>query len=103
MASLDAILWGAAALAYGLGDYVTTVLGVRMAGVQEGNPVVRLISGGDPGPGSFAVLKLVSVALFFATYWVLRPAVARLAVPISLTLLGAVVTVRNVRIIRRRA
>ncbi|WP_058826875.1 DUF5658 family protein [Haloferax sp. Q22] len=103
MASLDAILWGAAALAYGLGDYVTTVLGVRMAGVQEGNPVVRLISGGDPGPGSFAVLKLVSVALFFATYWVLRPAVARLAVPISLTFLGAVVTVRNVRIIRRRA
>ncbi|ELZ73858.1 hypothetical protein C5B90_07045 [Haloferax sp. Atlit-12N] len=103
MASLDAILWGAAALAYGLGDYVTTVLGVRMAGVQEGNPVVRLISGGDPGPGSFAVLKLVSVALFFAAYWVLRPAVARLAVPISLTLLGAVVTVRNVRIIRRRA
>ncbi|MGB9957119.1 DUF5658 family protein [Haloferax prahovense] len=103
MASLDAILWGAAALAYGLGDYVTTVLGVRMAGVQEGNPVVRLISGGDPGPGSFAVLKLISVALFFATYWVLRPAVARLAVPISLTLLGAVVTVRNVRIIRRRA
>ncbi|RDZ42853.1 hypothetical protein C5B86_14275 [Haloferax sp. Atlit-19N] len=103
MASLDAILWGAAALVYGLGDYVTTVLGVRMAGVQEGNPVVRLISGGDPGPGSFAVLKLVSVALFFAAYWVLRPAVARLAVPISLTLLGAVVTVRNVRIIRRRA
>ncbi|POG56862.1 DUF5658 family protein [Haloferax marisrubri] len=103
MASLDAILWGSAALAYGLGDYVTTVLGVRMAGVQEGNPIVRLVSGGDPGPGSFAVLKLVSVALFFAAYWMLRPASARLAVPISLTLLGAVVTARNVRIIRRRA
>ncbi|ELZ90351.1 DUF5658 family protein [Haloferax sulfurifontis] len=102
MASLDAISWGAAALTYGLGDYVTTVLGVRTAGVQEGNPIVRRISGGDPGPGSFAVLKLVSVALFFATYWVLRPGVARLVVPISLTLLGSVVTVRNARIIRRR-
>ncbi|ELZ95136.1 hypothetical protein C440_08667 [Haloferax mucosum ATCC BAA-1512] len=103
MASLDAILWSAATLAYGLGDYVTTVLGVRMAGVQEGNPIVRLISGGDPGPGSFAVLKVVSVALFFATYWVLKPTLARLAVPAALTLLGAVVTARNVQIIRRRA
>ncbi|WP_148413752.1 DUF5658 family protein [Haloferax sp. KTX1] len=102
MAALDAILWGAAALAYGLGDYVTTVLGVRMAGVQEGNPIVRRVSGGDPGPGSFAALKLVSIALFLAAYWALRPSVARLAVPFSLTVLGAVVTVRNVRIIRRR-
>ncbi|AFK17900.1 hypothetical protein E6P09_03895 [Haloferax mediterranei ATCC 33500] len=103
MASLDAILWGAATLAYGLGDYLTTVLGVRMAGVQEGNPIVRLISGGDPGPGSFAVLKLVSVALFFAAYWILRPGFTRLVVPAALTLLGTVVTVRNVRIIRRRS
>ncbi|ELZ76473.1 hypothetical protein KU306_05410 [Haloferax larsenii] len=102
MASLDAILWGAAALAYGLGDYVTTILGVRLAGIQEGNPIVRLLSGGDPGPGSFAVLKIVSVALFFATYWVLRPASARLAIPGALTFLGVVVTARNVQIIRRR-
>ncbi|KAB1192742.1 hypothetical protein GJR96_04510 [Haloferax sp. MBLA0076] len=102
MASLDAILWGAAALAYGLGDYVTTIVGVRMAGVQEGNPLVRFISGGDPGPGSFAVLKLVSVALFVAAYWTLSPTTARLAVPTALTLLGTVVTARNVQIIRRR-
>ncbi|ADE03289.1 DUF5658 family protein [Haloferax volcanii] len=103
MTSHDAILWGAAALTCGLGDYVTTVLGVRTAGVQEGNPLVRRLSGGDPGPGSFAVLKLVSVALFFAAYWALKPAVARLAVPLSLTVLGAVVTARNARIIHRRA
>ncbi|KAB1197568.1 MULTISPECIES: DUF5658 family protein [Haloferax] len=102
MAPLDAILWSSAALAYGVGDYVTTIVGLRMAGIQEGNPIVRFLSGGDPGPGSFAVLKLVSVALFVAAYWSLRPGFARLVVPTALTLLGTVVTARNVQIIRQR-
>ncbi|WP_416838316.1 DUF5658 family protein [Haloferax sp. DFSO52] len=102
MASLDAILWSAAALAYGVGDYVTTIVGLRMAGVEEGNPIVRFLSGGDPGPGSFAVLKLVSVGLFVAAYWTLRPGSARLAVPTALILLGTIVTARNVQIIWQR-
>ncbi|MFC7204939.1 DUF5658 family protein [Haloferax namakaokahaiae] len=102
MVSLDAMLWGAAVLTYGLGDYVTTVIGVKMAGVQEGNPIVRLLSGGDPGPASFAVLKLVSVGLFFGVYWLFRPAFVRIFVPLALTLLGIAVTGKNVQVIRRR-
>ncbi|WP_410765987.1 DUF5658 family protein [Haloferax sp. DFSO60] len=102
MASLDTMLWGAAVLTYGVGDYLTTVVGVKMAGIQEGNPIVRLLSGGDPGPASFAVLKLISVGLFFAVYWLVKPAFARVAVPLALTLLGIVVTGKNLHVIRHR-
>lgn len=51
------LLWGLAALAYGVGDTVTTVYGIEAAGLAEQNPVVDAVLE-TAGLAGFALVKL---------------------------------------------
>lgn len=64
---LRPLLWGLALLVFGVGDVVTTAVGIRYYGLHETNPVVLRLLGPTPSlPGTVAfkigVLGVAGVA-----------------------------------------
>ena len=93
LAARERSLWVAAFLLYGVGDTVTTFVGLSTAGVAEVGPLA--------GPlidayGRYALLaiKAVTFALFVGLWSVLRPP-ARTAVPLAMVVVGTAVTAWN--------
>lgn len=95
--SLDLVAWIAAIVFYGFGDYLTTVLAVRRSGVVEANPAVRYLLSEQPTPIGFAVLKLTALGVCAGGYFLIRGSSIAGGIPIVLAVLGADVTIANVR------
>lgn len=96
-------LWFLAAATYGVGDIVTTVALIWFsATVREANPLVRAAAEAF-GPGGLAALKLVTFLVCIGVS--LQAAntdgdrLLYYGPPLTLTLLGAFVTVHNLRLL----
>jgi hypothetical protein len=93
----EQLLWVVAVLLFGIGDLVTTSVGIRVSHVTETGtlqePLLRQF-----GMISVPGLKLAVFAGFFAC-WRLIPSPHNLGVPLALTTVGAVVTVWNLLVI----
>jgi len=90
-------LWVTAILFFGIGDLVTTSVGIRASHVAETGtlqePLLQQF-----GLVSVPGLKLAVFAGFFAC-WRLIPSPHNIGVPLALTTVGALVTVWNVVVI----
>lgn len=89
----QSVLWVCAFLFYGLGDAVTTLLGLHGEGTGEAGPVAlyALEFGGIPG---FLGVKFAFIfACFLAWYLVGTP--GRVAIPLALAVVGVAVTAWN--------
>ena len=86
-------LWVLAVLFYGLGDTVTTAIGLQQAETAEAGPVAAVFveSAGITGLIS---LKLVLFAIAIGA-WYLIQSPSRVAIPLAIALAGVVVTAWN--------
>jgi hypothetical protein len=86
-------LWAVALLGYGLGDLLTTLVGLSTGRGAEAGPVAaRLVAGF--GLPALVVLKLSSLAAFYLA-WRLLPRPTRVAVPLAVAGVGVLVTAWN--------
>jgi len=92
-------LWVAAVLFFGLGDVVTTFVGLGLAGVAEANPVAVALFRQSP-VGATVLLK---GTVFGACYllWRRVPRPHCVGVPLGLTAVGVVVTTWNLHVLLR--
>lgn len=90
-------LWVAAVTLYGVGDTVTTLWGLSIAGVAEAGPLARPLMD-SYGTTAFLALKILTLVAFFAVWAVLRTP-GRVAIPLALALTGGAVTVWNLVVI----
>lgn len=93
----QADLWIAGILCFGVGDLLTTVAGLQVAGVIEGNAVPALLVE-RYGVGALFGLKLIGLGACYVL-WRVSPRPYNLGIPLGLALLGAVVTLWNVRVL----
>ncbi|MFW6435745.1 MAG: hypothetical protein ACOCY1_05120 [Halovenus sp.] len=93
----EQLLWVTAVLCFGIGDLVTTSIGIQASHVTETGTLQKPLLQ-QFGPVSVPGLKLVVFAGFFAC-WRLLPRPHSLCVPLALTTVGALVTVWNVIVI----
>lgn len=96
-AAEERLLWLAALAFYGIGDSVTTLVGLAAGEVAEAGPVAGTVIDGVGTPG-FLALKLVTLCGFYGLWSILRTA-GRVAVPLALAVVGVVVTTWNVVVI----
>ena len=90
-------LWLLAVFLFGVGDLVTTSVGLASSGVSEIGPIAGpLIE--QYGPGAMVALKIGAFAGFYAI-WRLVPRPHSLGVPLGLAFLGGVVTLWNLLVI----
>jgi hypothetical protein len=83
-------LWLLAVLLYGVGDAVTTYLGLRDGTAAEAGPVaVHVI--GQGGIEGLLALKIVLFAGAFGLWYAVRTP-GRVAIPLALAVTGALVT-----------
>jgi hypothetical protein len=92
-----AFLWGLAVVFYGVGDVSTTALGLGTAGVVEVGPVAGPVLSRF-GFGAVLGLKLGLFALGYCI-WRAAPSPAAVGVPLSLGILGALVSAWNLIIV----
>lgn len=89
--------WLLAVLLFGVGDVVTTSVGLGVPGVVEADPVARALIESF-GLGSIVGLKLLAFGLCYAV-WRAVPRPYCTGVPLGLAGLGAVVTAWNVLVV----
>lgn len=87
------LLWGLAVVFYGIGDTVTTALGLRADHTAEVGPVALVVIG-DAGILGLVLLKLVFFAIFAAIWYVLETP-GRVAIPAAVAVAGIGVTLWN--------
>lgn len=90
-------LWVVAVAFYGVGDLVTTVIGIRMSGVVEIGPVAGPMLA-EYGVEGLLVLKILTIAGGYGV-WQLLPAPHRTGVPLGLAVVGMGVTGWNTLIV----
>lgn len=97
LAARERQVWLAAILLYGVGDTVTTFLGLSWGGVAEAGPVAAPLM---EAYGRFVLLgvKAVTFAAFYLLWRLLRTP-GRVAVPLALATVGALVTAWNIVVI----
>ncbi|MFB6156290.1 MAG: hypothetical protein ABEJ34_00415 [Haloferacaceae archaeon] len=89
----QSLLWATAVLCYGVGDGVTTFLGLRRETVVEAGPVaLRALE--HAGFGGVVLVKLALFAAAFAAWRTVRTP-GRAAIPLALAVTGALVTAWN--------
>ncbi|SFF78651.1 hypothetical protein SAMN04488063_0286 [Halopelagius inordinatus] len=99
---LELALWALAVVFYGVGDYATTVAAASRPGARERNPILRRLFAGRLSPlVSFALVKAAAFCLFFAGYLFVGVRPIRTAIPGAVAVVGIVVTVQNIRVLRR--
>lgn len=96
-AASDRTCWALGVAFFGVGDLVTTALGVGAVGLAEANPVAALAIGRH-GLLALAALKAVAFAGSYAV-WRVLPAPYRVGVPFGLAALGVAVTAWNLRLL----
>lgn len=94
---IDLQLWLIAVLFFGVGDLVTTAIGLGVGGVSEGSPIAALLIQ-QYGP---AVMVLPKLVVFGGSYaiWRLVPEPHRLGSPLALAVLGVAVTFWNILVL----
>lgn len=84
------LLWVLAVVLYGLGDTVTTLVGLQSDGAAEGGPVA-LYALSQGGVAGFLLLKIGFIGVCVGL-WYLVKTPSRVAIPLALAVVGAVVT-----------
>lgn len=90
-------LWLLALLCYGVGDVVTTVVGVHTPGVVETNPFARWAFARSVVGGMVALKGLAFAGAYLL--WRAVPPPYRVGVPLGLALSGLVVTCWNMHVL----
>lgn len=90
-------LWGVAVLFFGIGDVVSTVMGLNAGGLAEVGPLVAPIIA-EYGVVSLIWLKVGTFGICYLL-WRFTPSPHRLGVPLGLATLGVLVTAWNVSLI----
>lgn len=86
-------LWVLAFLFYGVGDTVTTFVGLRMEGVAEVGPLA-LIAMEIAGNVGFVAMKGLFMVVCFGAWYVLDTR-GRVAIPLALIVAGGAITFWN--------
>ncbi|MEY7851198.1 hypothetical protein AB7C87_18585 [Natrarchaeobius sp. A-rgal3] len=97
--SWSSILWALAVLLYGVGDLVTTMVGLGRDGVVEGNAGARFVLGDPPSWVRFAVFKAVLLSGCYGGYLLLEGYRIRPAIPAGIAAIGLYAVVTNVRVL----
>jgi len=91
------LLWTTAVIGFGIGDVVTTVVGLALVGVVEANPLARPVI---RELGVFAMISLkVLVFGLAAVAWRWTPHPYSEGIPIGLATLGVTLSVWNVTVV----
>lgn len=90
-------LWAMAVLFFGIGDVVSTVIGLNAGGLAEVGPLVAPIIEAY-GVASLIGLKVATFGLCYLL-WRFTPRPHRIGVPLGLATLGVLVTAWNVSLI----
>ncbi|WP_247731478.1 hypothetical protein [Halovivax limisalsi] len=90
-------LWLLAISLYGVGDGLTTAIGLWTVGATEVGPVVGPMVASFGTAGLF-LAKTVTIALFYLVWYVLASP-ARVAIPLAIAVVGAMVTGWNAGVI----
>ena len=93
----EGTVWAVAVLAYGVGDTLTTYVGLRSGRGAEAGPLAAPLVEGF-GILGLVGLKLLTLALFYTTWRLARPP-ARVAVPLAVAVVGVGVTAWNLAVI----
>jgi len=88
------LLWGLAVAGFVVGDAVTTLAGLSIAGVVETGPVVGPLLR-QHGLGVIPLVKLATVAAGYVA-WRLAPSPHAAGIPLGLALVGVAATGWNV-------
>ena len=94
-------LWASATLTFGVGDLVTTLVGIALLGAVEANPLPAAIIN-EVGLWILVPLKALSL-LAFAALYLTAPREWRVGVPIALTLVGLLILANNLHVLARLA
>lgn len=86
-------LWGLALATYGVGDLVTTGLGLKLPEVNESHPVSEAIID-SAGMGGMVGTKMLVLTGFAAGYSI-APEEFRVGIPLGLSLIGSVIVLNN--------
>ena len=90
-------LWFIAVLCFGIGDVVTTSIGLRLAGVTEMHPLA-VHAFQYSTLGAMVVLKsIVFGSCYLLWKWTPRPHC--MGVPLGLAILGMIITVWNLQVL----
>ncbi|MBX0297629.1 DUF5658 family protein [Haloarcula nitratireducens] len=95
--SSAASIWALAILLFGVGDLITTGVGLRVGGVVETNPIPRLFFQYSV-LGAMGALKIAAFGGFYVC-WRLVPRPYSMGIPLGLAVLGGVVTSWNLRVV----
>lgn len=97
LAEREHLLWVAAVCLYGVGDGLTTVWGLSTTGVAEAGPLAAPIVD-RYGSLAFLGYKTILVTCFYGLWSLLRSG-GRVAIPVTLVLVGGIVTIWNLTVI----
>lgn len=96
---VDVALWVLVVIVFGIGDAVTTIVGIHRYGLVEANPLAVLLVGRKPTVAATLAFKTGAIVVGLVCYLALRvvanPLVA-LGVPLLLLLHGAIAVQTNV-------
>ena len=87
---LQPALWVVVVAFFGVGDLMTTAIGVQISGIIEVGPVVAVVIE-QYGIGGIVLLKLLTIGVSYGAWQVLPPP-HRVGVPLGLAVVGVVVT-----------
>lgn len=93
----ERVLWIGAFVLYGVGDTVTTFVGLSVGGVAEVGPIAGPAMEAA-GPGGLLAVK-VAIFATFGAFWSLLITPGRAAIPLALTVVGGLVTAWNLLVI----
>ncbi|MDZ7746886.1 MAG: hypothetical protein U5K28_10400 [Halobacteriales archaeon] len=93
LATKQRSIWLVAVASYGVGDLLTTLVGLALGRGSEVGPAAAAALA-FAGPVGIVVLKLVSLAAFYGL-WRIAPEPGRVAIPLALAMVGTVVTMWN--------
>jgi len=91
------LLWTTAVIAFGIGDVLTTAVGLALGGVVEANPMARPVV---RELGVFAMISLKVLVFGLAVVaWRSTPSPYSEGIPIGLATLGVTLSVWNVAVV----
>ena len=96
---MGSLLWVAAVSTFGIGDVVTTHIGMQQTGVYEAHPLSDLILE-STGSGGMVVWKAATILGFYVVSQRYVPEEWRMGVPLGLTILGVLIVWNNLRVIQ---
>jgi uncharacterized membrane protein len=93
----EGMIWYVAFLTWGVGDIVTTHIGLQEQGIVESNPIAEAIYDAAGTPGMM-IVKLLLLLIALEIYRV-HPDDYRKGIPIGFALLGIVIVINNVLVL----